>query len=1114
MSINSALRKIDIPLVGIFAILVLSVSSIAAMWSTSPAAAKQPGPPYSTPMSVRDDGCYSTLGSVSNITSILGGASFGLVNAIVNVPVYDWDQTPDLAFTAQDTALGFGSEGLRGQMGGRVVGYAQDFDFKVTPIPNLMWMGRYFATQLPYDIAQIQSIASGTPNAYQLANPTYGTAGNPYIANPFIYQQGAIIYPNGIPRFQIITGPLTDPGGANNWLQSLNPALMLTNLQQMFGASNTILSQNSGIIDQVKTGNLNQIVGNLNASATNVIGAAARTLVDMPPLSAATVQYNVNGDAANDNCYEALTGSKKVPTYAFSVLDTAIPVTIPGWLYTPITLLDGKGFSSSGMTLYPPGSVNGKDLLDCYGRGTQPIVTGSGKWKLRDFTIGYGGGTGAALPFGWIGGFASYAINVAIANAIVAAGLAADAAAPGSGSSVATVALSLPSIETAFETYTSGMVFAFTLPTTKNMLTGKITKRAINRLPSKLSNRVVDYDKSKEFSVNVRHLIGSDGTNHALSQNGKQFNPDLYAVLKKPYELTPVFEIDNTSDARRDKLDGTTVKVHIDNKKTGFETGQTTIHDNNNVYRQSSRDKGGPTYDDNEGGSNRAFTKASVYRIVMKPGVIPNAIDIDKIASGTKTAYTGATLGASTDSCAFLRQKLAVGDTDTGSSTRANVSRLTNGNANNGRPEFTADSVQCDYAKRADGSQVRDVEVRMGSNDALQSLYDIDEKIPAETEPGTKYCYAVYYDSYGNDIKSNGEEWWGQVYNPLTQRGAINYNPNYSAETDKRYLSKAKCIISGYKPSMQVRGGDLMVNGGVYTGTNTKEFLASGATPKEQRTYGSWVEYGVISSGPVVNLGSGGIYRTGLTPSLEELGFLTFANNRNSSNRHDYGNYAEQVDDGFARVTRQFTSMSGQASTQVETATAVNLSDLQSGVYRLRPNATVDITTNGELPANRSIILLAQQGTIVNIASDIRIPLQYSSIGDISQVVLAPISDATGYAINVNYNVSQVDSWLINPKGSINTCRTTEPTASVENIPRSTGRCDNTLTVNGPVSADLLLLRRNGGKDQGDETTIAQSIPGESFNLRPDAYLWAGNYVDSAGKKYVTTNAVDLPPRY
>ena len=1113
MSISNALKNTNLPLLLIMAALVFSVSSIAAMWSVSPANAKQPGPPYRSPMSVRDDGCYSSLGSVSNITSLLGGASFGLVNAIVNVPVYDWDQTPDAAFTLQDTALGIGGEGLRGQMGGRVVGYAQDFDFKVSPIPNLLWMGRYFTTQLPYDMAQLTSLATGTPNP--MASSGLGKSpANPFIANPFIYQQGAIIYPNGIPRFQIITGPLTNPQGSNNWLQSMNPAIMLSNLQGILGAGNTMLQQNQGTVNDIANGNLGQAYRNLLGSGTNVLGQTVKTLVDSPLLAPSTVQYNINGDIPNDTCYEALTGSKKAPSYAFSVLDTSIPITIPGWLYTPITLLDGKGFSASGMTLYPPGSVNGKDLLDCYGRGVQPIVTGSGRWKLRDFTIGYGGGTGAALPFGWLGGFASYALNIGIANAIVAAGIAADAAAPGSGSSVASVALSLPAIETAFETYTSGMVFAFTLPTTKNMITGKVTKRAINRLPADLSNRVVDYGRSKEFSVNIRHLIGSDGTNHALSQNGKQFNPDLYAVLKKPYELAPVFQVDNSTDSRRDKLDGTSVTVRIDNKKTGFEAGKTVVRDANDVYRPSSRDKGGPTYDDNEGGTNRVFTRASVYRIVMKPGVIPNAIDVDKRVSGTKTAYTGGQLGGNTDWCSFLRQKVADGDTDPASPTRANVSRVTNGNSNNGRPEFAAaDSFQCGYATDKNNKVLQDIEVRMNSEEDLQQIGDdIVEKIPAETEPGTKYCYAVYYDSYGNDIKSNGKEWWGQVYNPVTQRGAVNYNPNYSAETDKRYLSKAKCIISGYKPSMQVRGGDLMVNGGVYTGTNTKDFLA--ADPKVPREYGSWAEYGVIASGRVVKFGSAGIYRTGLTPSLEELGFLTFANNRNSSNNKDYGKYAEQVDDGFSRVTRQFTAMSGQASNAVQAATSINLSDLQSGVYRLRANATVDITTSGELPANRSIILLAQQGTIVNVASDIRIPIQYGSIADISQVVLAPVSDATEYAINVNHNVAQVDAWLINPRGSINTCRTGEPTTSIENIPRSTGRCDNTLTVNGPVSAELMLLRRNGGKDQSDQHPEAQSIPAENFNLRPDAYIWAANYVDNAGKKYITTNSIDLPPRY
>ncbi|HCH34799.1 MAG: hypothetical protein UY35_C0004G0045, partial [Candidatus Saccharibacteria bacterium GW2011_GWC2_48_9] len=193
---------------------------------------------------------------------------------------------------------------------------------------------------------------------------------------------------------------------------------------------------------------------------------------------------------------------------------------------------------------------------------------------------------------------------------------------------------------------------------------------------------------------------------------------------------------------------------------------------------------------------------------------------------------------------------------------------------------------------------------------------------------------------------------------------------------------------------------------------------------------------------------------------------------------------------------------------------SVNLSTLDAGVYVLRPNATVTVTADGVLPTNRSIILLAQENTIVNIASNIQIPTEYNSIGDISQVVVAPATESTNYKLNINHTVAQVDAWLINPQGTINTCRTGQPVGNVENIPRSRGLCDSRLTVNGPVSAELLMLRRNGGKDQGTETTVSQSIPGENFNLRPDAYIWAASYVDSASKKYVTTNTIDLPPRY
>ena len=47
-------------------------------------------------LSVRDDNCYSLLAAASTPAP---GMQFGLVNAIVNVPIYDWDQNRPMAIT-------------------------------------------------------------------------------------------------------------------------------------------------------------------------------------------------------------------------------------------------------------------------------------------------------------------------------------------------------------------------------------------------------------------------------------------------------------------------------------------------------------------------------------------------------------------------------------------------------------------------------------------------------------------------------------------------------------------------------------------------------------------------------------------------------------------------------------------------------------------------------------------------------------------------------------------------------------------------------------------------------------------------------------------------------
>ena len=71
------------------------------------------------------------------------------------------------------------------------------------------------------------------------------------------------------------------------------------------------------------------------------------------------------------------------------------------------------------------------------------------------------------------------------------------------------------------------------------------------------------------------------------------------------------------------------------------------------------------------------------------------------------------------------------------------------------------------------------------------------------------------------------------------------------------------------------------------------------------------------------------------------------------------------------------------------------------------------------------------------------------------------------------------------------------------------GRCDDRLTVNGPIAARQLLLYRTAGAGTGS----ASGQPAEVFNLRPDAYLWATYYSSTAGR-IQTVSTQELPPRF
>lgn len=182
--------------------------------------------------------------------------------------------------------------------------------------------------------------------------------------------------------------------------------------------------------------------------------------------------------------------------------------------------------------------------------------------------------------------------------------------------------------------------------------------------------------------------------------------------------------------------------------------------------------------------------------------------------------------------------------------------------------------------------------------------------------------------------------------------------------------------------------------------------------------------------------------------------------------------------DQFDSVPANGTSFPGYASA--------------NGVYDLGSN---DITLGeGEIPAGRSIILRTT-GT-VTINGNITYPQQYTDISSIPGFVIV------GGKVNITGNVSTIDPWVIS-KGKLNTC---------SDVSRQTDlnitRCGTQLRFNGPVATGEIELNRTFGSQQG--TT---EEPGEIFNYRASASVWARNYADSANRVQVTSIR-EVPPRF
>lgn len=336
---------------------------------------------------------------------------------------------------------------------------------------------------------------------------------------------------------------------------------------------------------------------------------------------------------------------------------------------------------------------------------------------------------------------------------------------------------------------------------------------------------------------------------------------------------------------------------------------------------------------------------------------------------------------------------------------------------------------------------------------------------------------------------------------PVTSRVcyALSVQPRSNASSDW-YHGAPFCIVIAKLPKIQVLGGDVIVGSSNEPGNIVTTFGRKTVSGQE-RSFGSWGEYGVIASGSIVGMASGAGYSGGAPGNFCSVSLLTVTNAGESICTDVTAKGSYTTPQSLPNITDRFVSTSSidlGATADIDVADANRV----SGIYRVSESLTMRNT--GTVPVGKWLVINAP-GADVTIADNLVYTNQpLSRPADIPQVII--IADR----IAIESDVSRVDAWLVatGETGSINTCsEITNPAQS--GSPLTANRCTERLTVNGPVIAKQLFLYRTAGSGTG----TASGDPAEVFNLRPDAYLWAAYYNSTAGR-VPTVNTRELPPRF
>jgi len=315
---------------------------------------------------------------------------------------------------------------------------------------------------------------------------------------------------------------------------------------------------------------------------------------------------------------------------------------------------------------------------------------------------------------------------------------------------------------------------------------------------------------------------------------------------------------------------------------------------------------------------------------------------------------------------------------------------------------------------------------------------------------------------------------------------ALSVQPRANNDTNWAH-SKPVCSVVGKKPKIQVWGGDIKVAGNIETSTTVKNMAGT------NKTFGSWVEYGVFSVGTNNRLASGSGLVNQTDNNQVTWSKLTFAN-KDETGANAFGGYTNAS--GFPAapdVAGYFSALQNKQPIGAGSVDVGSLTFNTSGAPVVRTAGDITLT-GGTIPGGKSVVIIST-GT-VTIAGN----LNYSD-GPFTNVSQIPQLVIIAKNINIQNAAGHVDAWLI-ASGTINTCSDFSGNLT-------SNKCSTELDVNGPVITGKLLLNRTAGSETDDHS----GDPAERFNLRPDAFLWAQLLAEGSNKAQ-TVYSTELPPRF